>query len=257
MDKANEYLAHAQIRPVGEAAVMVSFGDIVDPDLFYCAQALSEALEKEPFPGLREFESSYTGVTIFYDPLVLAQHSSLPGDGTLSKGYREAKARLEALLQKAKINKEGGRPTVRIPVCYGGEFGPDLDYVAEYHHMTPEDVIRIHSGATYLVYMIGFAPGYPYMGGLPEEISTPRRKTPRLKIPKGTVALAGSQAGVYPLETPGGWQLLGRTPLELFHPEDEAHPTVLQAGDKVQFYAITLEEYKKIAAEQQKEGAGK
>lgn len=159
MDKANEYLAHAQIRPVGEAAVMVSFGDIVDPDLFYCAQALSEALEKEPFPGLREFESSYTGVTIFYDPLVLAQHSSLPEDGTLSKGYREAKARLEALLQKAKINKEGGRPTVRIPVCYGGEFGPDLDYVAEYHHMTPEDVIRIHSGATYLVYMIGFAPG--------------------------------------------------------------------------------------------------
>ena len=196
-------------------------------------------------------------MTIFYDPLVLAQHSSLPEDGTLSKGYREAKARLEALLQKAKINKEGGRPTVRIPVCYGGEFGPDLDYVAEYHHMTPEDVIRIHSGATYLVYMIGFAPGYPYMGGLPEEISTPRRKTPRLKIPKGTVALAGSQAGVYPLETPGGWQLLGRTPLELFHPEDEAHPTVLQAGDKVQFYAITLEEYKKIAAEQQKEGAGK
>lgn len=257
MDKANEYLAHAQIRPVGEAAVMVSFGDIVDPDLFYCAQAFSEALEKEPFPGLQEFESSYTGVTVFYDPLVLAQHSSLPEDGVLSKGYREAKARLEALLQKAKINKEGGRPTVRIPVCYGGEFGPDLDYVAEYHHMTPEDVIRIHSGATYLVYMIGFAPGYPYMGGLPEEISTPRRKTPRLKIPKGTVALAGSQAGVYPLETPGGWQLLGRTPLELFHPEDEGHPTVLQAGDKVQFYSITLEEYKKIAAEQQKEGARK
>ena len=119
--------------------------------------------------------------------------------------------------------------------------------------MTPEEVIKKHTSGDYLVYMIGFAPGFPYVGGLPEEIATPRRKTPRLVIPKGSVGIAGKQTGAYPLETPGGWQLIGRTPLELFRPHDMEHPSVLAAGDRLEFYAITPEEFTEIAA---REGGG-
>ncbi len=108
--------------------------------------------------------------------------------------------------------------TVEIPVCYGGEFGEDLAFVAEHADLTPDEVIEIHSGAEYLVYMLGFAPGFPYLGGMPERITAPRRDSPRLKIPAGSVGIAGSQTGVYPIETPGGWRLIGRTPLALFRP---------------------------------------
>ena len=111
-------------------------------------------------------------------------------------------------------------------------------------------VVKIHTSGHYLVYMIGFAPGFPYIGGLPEAIATPRRDTPRLVIPKGTVGIAGTQTGAYPLETPGGWQLIGRTPLELFRPQDPEHPSVLQAGDKGDLYSITPEEYAEIAAKE-------
>lgn len=250
MNKAEDYLQAAQIHPVGEAAIMVSFGNVINPELLRCARALVKALEEDPFPGIQEFEASYTGVTIFYDPLVLAQKSQLPEDPVLSKGYREAAMELKKRLKKLEISEAAETEKVRIPVCYGGEFGPDLEYVAEYHHMTPEEVVKIHTSGDYLVYMIGFAPGFPYIGGLPEAIATPRRDTPRLVIPKGTVGIAGTQTGAYPLETPGGWQLIGRTPLELFRPQDPEHPSVLKAGDKVEFYSITPEEYAEIAAKE-------
>ncbi|HET6872400.1 MAG TPA: 5-oxoprolinase subunit PxpB, partial [Sporolactobacillaceae bacterium] len=132
--------------------------------------------------------------------------------------------------------------TVNIPVCYGGEWGPDLDHVAAVNGLSPEEVIRIHSEGVYLVHMIGFAPGFPYLGGLSKEISTPRRETPRLVIPKGSVGIAGDQTGVYPLETPGGWQLIGRTPINLFNPNSET-PSLLKAGDFVRFVPISPSEW--------------
>lgn len=254
MENAAAYLQQFVIKPVGEAALMVSFGNEINPAILRCARALASALEAAPFPGLKEFEVSYTGITVFYDPLTLAAASSLPDDPVLSKGCREAKSYLEKLLANLRLGEESDKDKVRIPVCYGGEYGPDLEYVAEYHHMAPEEVVKIHTSGDYLVYMIGFAPGFPYVGGLPKEIATPRRKTPRLAIPKGSVGIAGSQTGAYPLETPGGWQLIGRTPLNLFRPYDLAHPSVLQAGDRIEFYAITPAEYAVIAAKE-KEGA--
>ncbi len=256
MEKATEYLQAAQLRPVGEAALMVSFGNTIDPEILRCARALVTELEQHPFPGLLEFEASYTGVTIFYDPLVLARSSTLSEDYRLSKGYREVAAKVKELLAHIKFTAEKERAKIRIPVCYGGEYGPDLQEVADYHHMTPEEVVKIHTGGDYLVYMIGFAPGFPYVGGLPPEIATPRKKTPRLAIPAGSVGIAGSQTGAYPLETPGGWQLIGRTPLALFRPWDLEHPSLLQAGDRLEFYSITPKEYEAMAAKE-KEGAGK
>lgn len=178
MEKATAYLQAAQIRPVGEGALMVSFGNTIDPEILRCARALVTELEQHPFPGLLEFEASYTGVTVFYDPLVLARESSLPEDHWLSKGYREAAARVKKLLEGIRFTKEKKGDRIRIPVCYGGEYGPDLEEVAEYHHMTPEEVVKIHTGGDYLVYMIGFAPGFPYVGGLPPEIATPEEDSP-------------------------------------------------------------------------------
>src|SRR5918992_314716 len=132
--------------------------------------------------------------------------------------------------------------TVGIPVHYGGDFGPDLGFVASHNELTEQQVIEIHSQPTYLVYMIGFAPGFPYLGGMSERIAAPRRDNPRASIPVGSVGVAGRQTGVYSIETPGGWQLIGRTPLRLFRPEEE-RPSLLEAGDEVRFDPITRSEY--------------
>ena len=131
----------------------------------------------------------------------------------------------------------------RIPVVYGGLYGPDLEEVAEYLRISPEEVIRLHCSKPYFIYMIGFMPGFPYMGELPEALVTPRLKTPRLLVPAGSVAIAQKQTGIYSMESPGGWQILGRTPVKLFDPEKEP-PALLQMGDLVQFYPISEKEFK-------------
>lgn len=138
--------------------------------------------------------------------------------------------------------KQKVRYVIEIPVCYGEEFGPDLEFVANHNGLTPEEVIRIHSSAEYLVYMVGFAPGFPYLGGMPEAIAAPRRPSPRLAIPAGSVGIAGKQTGVYPIETPGGWQIIGRTPIALFVP-DSNPPTILASGDRICFRPISRQEY--------------
>jgi inhibitor of KinA len=251
VDKANEFLKQAEFLPVGETGLMVSFGHIIDPDILHCASALVSQLEKHPFPGLGEFEASYTGVTMFFDPLVLAKEP-LPGQDMpeMSHAYQVVTAKVKELLAKITFGSQNDARHVRVPVCYGGEYGPDLGEVADYHNMTTDEVVKIHTSGKYLVYMIGFAPGFPYVGGMDPRIATPRRKTPRLKIPKGSVGIAGAQTGAYPLETPGGWQLIGRTPLELFRPNDTEHPSVLQAGDNIEFYAVTEKEFADIAAKE-------
>jgi len=243
-------LLGAKIQPLGEAAIQVSFGEKIDPQLCICARALAAELEKTPFLGLKEVEVSYTGVAVFFEPLILSREKLEKANPELSHSYQVVENYINNLLKKIELSEADITPKVRVPVCYGGEYGPDLEYVAEYHKMTQEEVINKHTSGDYLVYMIGFAPGFPYVGGLPEEIVTPRRKTPRLAIPKGSVGIAGTQTGAYPLETPGGWQLIGRTPLELFRINDLDHPSVLQAGDRLQFYAITSEEFKRIAAQE-------
>jgi inhibitor of KinA len=149
------------------------------------------------------------------------------------------KTELEQMEHTAAMNERN----IVIPVCYGGEFGPDLKEVAQYHGLTEEEVIHIHSHGEYKVYMIGFVPGFAYLGGLSPKIATPRRTTPRTMIPTGSVGIAGGQTGIYPLATPGGWQIIGRTPLSLFRP-NHRQPSLLRAGDIVRFQPITEKEYR-------------
>lgn len=159
--------------------------------------------------------------------------------------YRKMLKLLEEAIAEIDMNKTSKAKVVEIPVCYGGEFGPDIEFVAEHNHLSVQEVIDIHSSGEYLVYMIGFAPGFPFLGGMSEKIATPRRSSPRLVIPVGSVGIAGSQTGAYPIETPGGWQLIGRTPAALFCPQNHP-PTLLDAGNMVKFKPITLEEYNAI-----------
>lgn len=251
MDNAKDFLQQAEFLPVGETGLMVRFGQIIDPGILHCASALVSQLDAHPFPGLGEYEASYTGVTLFFDPVILAQEAwAGPENSEMSHAYQVVTAKIKKMLTEITFDTQDAARHVRVPVCYGGEYGPDLEEVAQYHNMTTEEVVKIHTEGKYLVYMIGFAPGFPYVGGMDSRIATPRKKTPRLKIPKGSVGIAGAQTGAYPLETPGGWQLIGRTPLELFRPNDQEHPSVLQAGDNIEFYGVSEAEFKEIVAKE-------
>jgi inhibitor of KinA len=152
---------------------------------------------------------------------------------------------LVSLIQRIESTSLPPQRSVEIPVCYGGERGPDLADVAAHNSCSPDDVVRIHSSGEYLVYFLGFSPGFPYMGGLSPKIATPRLATPRTRVPAGSVAIGGSQTGVYPVSSPGGWRIIGRTPLRLFRPNEQP-PVLLQMGDIVHFTPITYEEFAQL-----------
>ncbi|HZG71453.1 MAG TPA: 5-oxoprolinase subunit PxpB [Chondromyces sp.] len=226
--------------PLGDHAVLIEFGSGINPDIQKRVQVVSSFLDEHPPDWMIEYIPAFSTVTIFYDPIyvtALSRSSCLP--------YDYVCLLLNELLSGLTFEKTIPPRIVEIPVCYGGEFGPDLEDVAKLNGLSTEEVIHIHSSGDYLVYMIGFAPGFPYIGGMSEKIAAPRRKSPRLKIPSRTVGIAGMQTGIYPIETPGGWQLIGRTPLRLFRPEKET-PSLLKAGDKIKFKRINLEEYKEL-----------
>jgi len=174
--------------------------------------------------GVVNVHPAYTSILIDFDPLAI--------------GHRDLE-RMAAELNAQAVAAPLPEPrTVEIPVCYGGEYGPDLEEVAALHGRTAEDVAAIHASAEYLVYFLGFSPGFPYLGGMPESIAAPRLATPRRRVPAGSVAIGGRQTGVYPLASPGGWRIIGRTPLWLFRP-DQDPPALLQMGDHVKFIPIS------------------
>lgn len=214
--------------PLGDRALVARFGETMDDETHLRVRALASHLEAHPFPGMIEIVPAMTTVAVYYDPMVLA--------------YEDAASRVQAAVSEMSPATWNESRAVEIPVCYGGVFGPDLGFVAEHNGIAPEEVVRLHASAEYRVYMIGFAPGFPYLGGMPEKIAAPRRATPRPVIPAGSVGIAGMQTGVYSIPTPGGWQLIGRTPLRLFLPEHEP-PSLLRAGDRVRFLPITEEQY--------------
>ena len=229
-----------QITPLGDQALMVELGDSINESTHRRVQAAWRALSAEKLPGVSEAVPAYTSVTLFYDPWQVVQ-AGAPETEIIS--WLTAKVR-ERLKDPPKAAKTKPR-TVEIPVCYGGAFGPDLARVAAQAKLTPEEVIKRHSKATYLVYLIGFAPGFPYLGGLPKELATPRHAKPRMEVPAGSVGIAGEQTGIYPQVTPGGWNLVGATPQRLFRP-DANPPVLLQAGDEVKFKPVTAEEFAKL-----------
>lgn len=220
--------------PLGDSAIVIEVADAITPEAQKKVRILSSFFDKCPPSWMIEYIPAFTTVTIFYDPLKITRHALQP--------YGAICMELDTMLSAIHEEVESASRTIEIPVCYGGDFGPDLQFVADHNGLLPEDVIDIHTTGDYSVNMIGFAPGFPFVGGMSEKIATPRRASPRLAIPERTVGIAGMQTGIYPIETPGGWQLIGRTPIRLFRPEEEP-PSLLRAGDKLVFRAISLEEY--------------
>ncbi|MBW7455885.1 5-oxoprolinase subunit PxpB [Paenibacillus sepulcri] len=232
-----------KIVPLGDSGLIVKLGDVISLETHKRVRQLSDYLERHPFNGLIEYVPAFTSVTIYYEGLTLmTEYADEVGQEDRDFPFQIAAALMNNIILQLKDISDEPERIVNIPVCYGGDLGPDLDAVADHNGLLPEEVISIHTSADYLVYMLGFAPGFAYLGGMSERIATPRRSTPRLSIPVGTVGIAGDQTGVYPIETPGGWQLIGRTPTRLFLPE-LMPPTLLKAGDIVRFYPIPRMEF--------------
>jgi inhibitor of KinA len=213
-------------RAAGDAALLVEFGDTLDPEINRRALAFAEQVAQAHAPGITDSVPTYCAVLIHYEPLQLS--------------FQTVTAWAQAQLAQTTPLTALRRHQIEIPTCYGGEAGPDLEFVAHYHHLTPEEVVRQHSRMDYTVYMMGFMPGFPYLGGLPPELETPRLETPRTRVPAGSVGLAGKQTGIYPLESPGGWRIIGQTAVKLFDPALDP-PALLAPGDQVRFVPVARE----------------
>lgn len=219
------------ILPVGDCGWNVCFGNVISPEINAKVYALDHKIAEKKLSGIVETVPSYCTLTVYYRP------ERLDGE-KLRRMLSDMSMQLTAQGQQDKI-------IVEIPVAYGGEYGPDLAFVAKHAGLSEDEVIRLHSQPDYLIYMMGFQPGFPYLGGLPEALHTPRLTTPRTRIPAGSVGIAGGQTGAYPLESPGGWQLIGRTPVKLYDPTASS-PILLDAGQYVRFAPISSDEFESI-----------
>lgn len=224
---------YPRIIPVSDSALLIEFGDAIDYEINGRVYALQREIEASDIrEAVDEFIPSYRSLLVEYDA---SKYS-----------HREMQDRVAGLVERttAEVGSVGGTDdeTHQIPVAYGGEYGPDLETVAEHAGLSTDEVIAIHSGTDYHVFMLGFAPGFPYLGGMDERIACPRLATPRTVVPAGSVGIAEAQTGVYPNASPGGWQLIGQTPLALFDVGADP-PAVMLPGTKVNFVPITHEEY--------------
>lgn len=215
------------ITPLGDSALIVQFEPTISPVIHSKVRAFLSWIETQKLHGLIECVPAFTSVTLHFDPWIASERGTIDPYQKLKELIQEHADNLEELPTPPSR-------TIEIPVDYGGDAGPDLDFVALHTGLSRDEVISLHSSPSYLVYMVGFMPGFPYLGGMDQRLSTPRRSSPRARVPAGSVGIASTQTGVYPLETPGGWQIIGRTSLTLFDPQGEP-PTLLRAGDRVKF----------------------
>jgi inhibitor of KinA len=220
--------AGARFEPASDQSLLISFGEKITVAANEGVRKLLRLLEQEPIPGVRNLHPAYCSLLVKFD--------------ALKWRHEELEAKLRKYLVRLDKVKMTEPRHVEIPVCYGGEFGPDLDEVAALQGITADRVIELHASATYLVYFLGFVPGFAYLGELPRELITPRLATPRKKVPRGSVGIAGNQTGVYPFETPGGWRLLGRTPVAMFR-TDRDGLSLVSIGDRVRFVPVTREQF--------------
>ena len=221
------------IKNCGDSAFSVSFSGGITPKTNQLVRLLTEQLEKYKGSWLVDAAPSYCSALIVFDPVQIKPE--------------KLKAKLEKICDSLCCGEIGicEKRTFIIPVCYGGEFGEDLEQVARINSLTPKEVVEIHSGTDYYIYMIGFLPGFPYLGGLDSRIATPRLATPRTKIPAGSVGIGGDQTGIYPLVSPGGWQIIGRTPVRPYDP-GRARAVLFNAGDYIRFVPIDEAEFERI-----------
>lgn len=213
----------------GDRAVTVELADEISPEINARVRALAHSLAAEPPPGVVDLVPTYRSLLVYYDPLRLGLDSL--------KGHILNLARQDAPATARKI--------VEIPVVYGGEYGPDMHFVANHAGLSAEEVAAIHAGTDYLVYMMGFNTGFPYLGGLSPRIAAPRLQAPRTRILAGSVGIAQQQTGIYPVDSPGGWQIIGRSPVRLFDPRREP-PVAVEAGDYIRFVRIDGDRYRAI-----------
>jgi inhibitor of KinA len=224
------FLDDVKLLPAGEGGLVVEFGTIISPVINLCVQTFMRMVSAAKVSGIIEVVPSYCSAVIYFDPFKITRAS-------LTK-------QVEVILADLQLNRFENLAwrVVHIPVCYGGVLGPDLEYVAKYTGLMAEQVIKLHTRQPYLVYMLGFTPGFPYLGGLSDLLIVPRQEKPRSRVPIGSVGIGGNQTGFYSIESPGEWWLIGRTPLKAFDPA-RLEPFLLAPGDYVQFESIGLEQY--------------
>ena len=229
----------AVYRMAGDTGLLVEFGEGIDPRINAkvraMARAMEGAMENQQLPGVREVIPTYRSLLLIYDPGTTHPDRLCPA--------------IEAIQTALETQTTEPAKIVEIPVCYGGSFGPDMENVQRPHALTADQVIQRHSAPAYLIYMVGFTPGFPFLGGLDETLYTPRLTTPRIMVPEGSVGIANNQTGMYPIASPGGWQIIGRTPLKLFAPH-RSTPFLYKAGDKIKFVPISEEKYTRISQEE-------
>ncbi|KYO66974.1 5-oxoprolinase subunit PxpB [Thermovenabulum gondwanense] len=223
-----------KILPEGDKAVLVEFGNEISEECNDKVMALYGFLKEKNIKGIISLVPTYRSLLIKYEPLTIP--------------YKEITSKIENMLSSIDKSSYKNAKVIEIPVVYGDEFGPDLEFVASYNKLTPEEVIEIHTKPLYRIYMLGFTMGFAYLGGMSEKIATPRLERPREKIPAGSVGIADKQTGIYPIESPGGWRLIGQTPVKIYDPKNE-RPILLEAGNYLKFVRIAKEEFYKIREE--------
>ena len=223
-------MKRAKIKTVGDSSILIEMTQEISPEINGKITSLMRMIKAQKVEGIVDMIPSFCALLINYDPRVLS--------------YKEITKRITKLMNLEMRVIQSEKTIYEIPVCYGGEFGKDLPFIAANAGISEEEVIRIHSGRDYLIYMLGFMPGFPYLGGLDEKIHTPRLENPRLKIQAGSVGIGGAQTGIYPMDSPGGWQLLGQTPVPTYNPQTEQ--ILFEAGNYIRFKPITAKEYEEI-----------
>ncbi len=223
-----------KILPAGDRALVAEFGNVIDEAVNRRVNALRQALSAEAVPGVREMIPTYRSLLIEYNPAVIS--------------FAALRARVEACDLAGAEGGEGARRVLEIPCCYGGAYGEDMGDMERITGLSEREIVSIHAGREYRVYMLGFLPGFAYLGGMDERIAAPRLPSPRVTIPAGSVGIGGSQTGVYPMASPGGWRLIGRTPVAFYDPEREK-PVLCEAGDYIRFVPVSAQEYERLAKE--------
>lgn len=224
-------MAQFSISIAGDSALNLEFAKVITPETSTSIRVAAQNLTADPIEGIVELVPTFCSLMVYYDPMII--------------GFDALSSRLKSKLHDVDEVDLRIRKIIEIPVCYGGEFGPDMATVCAYTNLSEEEVIRIHSGEDYLIDMLGFLPGFAYLGGLDIRLHTPRLAEPRTRIEAGSVGIGGTQTGIYPLPSPGGWQIIGRSPLRPYDP-DRKNPILYSAGEYIRFVPVSMEEYVRI-----------